>query len=466
MVNTDGWLKNKTVIVFGLGLHGGGLALANWLYKQKVNVLVTDKKSVKDLLPSVKKLIIPQKNIFLGQEPNTNWLKKTDLVLQNPGVPNNHSFLVAAKKRKIPIYNEATLFFSLIKQPIIGITGSKGKSTTTNLLGLICRAYEADSLVGGNIKINPMFSLIEKIKPESKIILELSSWHLEGLQTIKKSPHISLLTNITPEHLNRYKSFNDYIEAKFQIFKYQTQKDFAILNLNDQVSKKIAQRINSKIYWYSRSKAVRQGVYLSKGKIYFKEKNKIEFILNKKNLILPGLHNLENILGAILAAKILKIPNKFIAKVVKNYQGFASRFEVIRKQRGIVFINDTTATAPIATIAALQTIPKKSILLAGGSSKGLPVDDLAKVIKLKTKFCFLFSGQGSEELILALKKINYPDNRLFTNYSQMKKIVLDSYQLAKSGDTILLSPGFASFSNFKNEFDRGDQFKKIVKKIK
>ncbi len=466
MVNLESWLKNKKIIVFGLGLHGGGLTLANWLYKQGADVLVTDKKTDQALQQSVKKLIIPQKNIFLGQEPVLSWLDKADLILKNPGVPNDHFFIKAAEKIKIPIYNEAGLFFSMVENPILAITGSKGKSTTTHLLGLICSSYHKNTLVGGNIKINPMFNLINKIDENSKIILELSSWQLEGLKIIKKSPHISLLTNITPEHLNRYKSFSEYVQAKFLIFKYQLPEDIALLNQDDPVSKKLARSIKSEIFWYSRKKIVKRGVYLEKGKIYFKQGRKREFIINRKDIILPGDHNLENILGAILAAKILNIPNKFIVKVVRKYRGFSNRFEVIRKWKGITFINDTTATAPVATIAALKTLSKKSILLAGGSSKDLPVEFLAKIIKKKTKFCFLFSGLGSEQLIKALQKIKYPANKLFINYESMKEIVFAARQYAKSGDIIILSPGFASFANFKNEFDRGDQFNKIVKKLK
>lgn len=465
-VNLESWLKNKTVLVFGLGLHGGGLALANWLYKNGAKVLVSDKKSVSELKTSIYKLKIPKKNIFLGKEPLLKWLDNVDLILQNPGVPSDHFFITAAKKKKIPIYNEATLFFSLVEKPIIAITGSKGKSTTTHLLGLICKSYRPETLVGGNIKINPMFQLIDKIKNNSIIVLELSSWQLEGLQTIKKSPHIALLTNITPEHLNRYKSFNDYIQAKYLIFKYQLPNDIAILNLDDPVSYKLSTKIKSQIYFYSRKKQVKQGVYIYKDKIYFKNKNKIEFVLNKQDIILPGLHNLENVLGAILTAKILGVPNEIIKKVIKKYRGFSSRFETIRKFNGVTFINDTTATAPIATISALKTLPQKSILLAGGSSKNLPVADLAKIIKQKTKYCFLFTGQGSDQLLAELKKIKYPKNKLFTNYKQMKNIVSEALSHAKPGDTILLSPGFASFANFKNEFDRGEQFNNFVKNLK
>lgn len=465
-VNSASWLKNKTIIVFGLGLHGGGLALANWLYKNGAKVLVSDKKTATELKSTIRKLKIPKKNVYLGREPSLSWLKVADLILQNPGVPKDHFFIVAAKKKKIPIYNEATLFFSLVNKPLIAITGSKGKSTTTHLLGLICKNYNKNTLVGGNIKINPMFSLIDKIKDNSLIILELSSWQLEGLAAIRKSPHISLLTNITPEHLNRYKSFNEYVQAKFLIFKYQHPNDIAVLNLDDPVSYQLSKKITNQIFFYSRKKKVKQGVYLSKNKIYFKIKNKTEFILHKKDIKLPGLHNLENILGAILVAKILNIPNAIISKVVKAYHGFPSRFETIRRFKGITFINDTTATAPIATISALKTLPRPSILLAGGSSKGLPVGELAKIIKQKTKFCFLFTGQGSEELLRELRKIKYPEKKLFLNYSQMNQIVNDAYKHATTGDIIILSPGFASFANFKNEFDRGDQFNYYVRKLK
>ncbi len=465
-VNSAAWLKNKRVLVFGLGVHGGGLTLANWLQRQGAKVTVTDKKTAAVLKPSIKQLIIPSKNIILGQEPKLGLLSKIDLIIQNPGVPNNHFFLQAAKAKGILIYNEATLFFLLVNQPILAITGSKGKSTTTHLLGEICSKFYPDTLVGGNIKIKTMFGFIDQIKPRTKVILELSSWQLEGLKIIKKSPQISLLTNITPEHLNRYKNFNEYIAAKFFIFKYQTKNDIAILNQNDPVSRQLAKKIISKKYWYSLKFRVNRGVYIKQGGIYFRNNGSDEFIIAKNKIKLAGEHNLANTLAAILAAKILQVPNKIISQVVSRYHGFSSRLETVRKIRGITFINDTTATAPVATIAALQTIKKNIILLAGGSSKKLPVELLAKEIKSKVKYCLLFAGEGSDELLLALEKNHYKKSKLFTNFQNMSDLVATAVKLAKTGDTILLSPGFASFANFKNEFDRGEQFNKIVKKLK
>ncbi len=464
-LNTN-FLGNKKIIVFGLGLHGGGLALANWLNRQHADVIVTDKKSATDLRASLKKLKLPPNHVFLGQEPKLSWLKNTDLVLQNPGVPSEHFFIKAAKKRKIKVLNEAALFFLLVDRPIIGITGSKGKSTSTHLLGKILVAYFKNTLVGGNIRINPMFKIIDRIKSNSKIVLELSSWQLEGLKVIKKSPQVSLLTNITPEHLNRYASFSSYIAAKYLIFKYQNKNDLAILNWDDQISRQLIKKIKSQIYFFSIRRKVPRGIFVNGKKIFFTDQGKLDFITSIDKIKLQGLHNLQNILGAICVAYKLGIPKKIIIQIIQNYQGLSDRLEVVRTYKRIIFINDTTATAPVATIAALNSFPEKLIIIAGGSSKKLPVDNLAKTIKRKAKFCLLFAGDGSNELITALQKINYPKNKLLVNYNSMSKIVIDAFGLARAGDKIILSPGFASFGNFINEFDRGRQFVSWVKRIK
>ncbi|MFA5880217.1 MAG: UDP-N-acetylmuramoyl-L-alanine--D-glutamate ligase [Candidatus Margulisiibacteriota bacterium] len=463
MVKSESWFQNKKVLVFGLGLHGGGLAVVNWLVKHGAQVIVTDKKNKIELKSSLKFLSKKNVELYLGSEPSFSLLSSIDLIIQNPGVPNEHKFLQQAKRKKIPITNEAGLFFSLCKSKIIAITGSKGKSTTTDLLGNIAKYKAKNVFVGGNIRTNAMFSFLDKINKKSLIILELSSWQLEGLQTIKRSPAVAVVTNIQPEHLNRYKSYAGYVQAKSYICRWQKSSDHLILNYDNKEASKLSFLTKAKVYWFSLEKKISRGVFLKDNCIYWKNNKFIEKVISIDLIKLKGNHNLQNVMAAVCASKILGFSNLQIQNVLKRYKGLPDRLELIRTYKGINFINDTTATAPIATISALQTLSVKIILLAGGSSKKLPVKELARWIKNKVSFCLLFKGQGSQELVRALKEINFDENRLFSDFSDMKTIVKTAWKLAKKNDVVLLSPGFASFSNFINEFDRGEQFKKEVK---
>jgi len=459
--------KDKRVLVFGLGLLGGGIAVSRFLSDQGAKVTVVDKKGKSELKSSLNKLKKYKIRYFFEIDPGKDFLD-FDLIVKNPGVKREHPFLKLAKTKGIPIYNEASLFFLLVDNPIIAVTGSKGKSTTTDLLGKIIKTWDPSTLVGGNIQTTPMFTLLTTIRSQSRIVLELSSWHLEGMSIIKKSPHLAVLTNVLPEHLNRYKNIAAYSKAKAIILKYQNNNDIAVLNYDNLDCRRLASQAKGQVYWfgikdYRRYKNL-TGVFIKNGWLVWR-RVETEKIISVKSIKLKGEHNLANVLAAVGAAKLLAVPNSIIKKVVSGYRGLPNRLQFIRQVNGVSYYNDTTATAPVATLAALNSFSKPIILLAGGSDKKLPVKDLAKTIKSKAKYCLLFKGQGSDRLIIELLKVKYPRNRLVTNISTMTEMIRQASQLTKVGDMVLLSPGFASFSNFVNEFDRGRQFVKTVKKI-
>ncbi len=459
--------KNKKVLIFGLGLHGGGVAVAKWLAKQGARVSVVDQKSKLELQPSIDKLKNYKIKYFLEQDPDKTFLDY-DFIIQNPGVPKEHPFLKIAKQKGIKLYNEAGLFIDLVGTDIIGITGSKGKSTTTSLLGSIFSLANKKTLVGGNIKINPMFSFIDKVKRDVPVVIELSSWHLENFPIIKQSPQMAIITNILPEHLNRYKNYSEYIQAKESILKYQKKSDICVLNYDNEKCQGIAKRAKSNIYWFSIKGLPNKnisGCFVKNNKIIFRQNKKEEILFDKKIIKLLGDHNLSNVLAATLAAKLENIPIKYIKKAISKFQGLENRMEFIRKVKGIEYWNDTTATAPVAAIAGIKTFDKKVILVAGGSDKNLPLQDLAKVIKNRAKYCLLFSGEGSARLLKLLDKNKYPQKNLRINIENMAELMYELKKILKSGDIVLLSPGFASFSTFANEFDRGDQFVKAVRKL-
>ncbi len=525
----------------GLGLNpkGSGISAAKFFASAGAKVTVTDLKTKKELAPSLKLL----KNLptchaeapkerrrikyVLGRH-NEEDFENADLVIKNPGVRRDSPYLQAAQKNGVQIESDISFFLKNCPAPIIGITGTRGKSTTTALIGEMLKKKYKSVFVGGNIQMSPL-NFIEKIKSDSlaspkpldgggKVVLELSSWMLEdalGLYEITKEyestksikwPHIAVLTNIMPDHLNTYKSFKDYIAAKALIFRNQTEKDFAVLNYDDKKIIKLSKNIRARKIWFSffpviPAKAGIHKVFIKNKEIYF-DKEKI-IMISATNLL--GEHNIKNILAAVAVAKIEGVSNQDIKKVLKSFRGLPNRLEFIRAAKGIKFYNDTTSTMPEATIAALTAIgqPKNQktekrkniVLIAGGSDKGLDYKKLGQEIKKYCKAVVLFKGEASEKILKVIKRWNLGievrrnchselvsesitassqtlkqvqgDKKrsllIIENVNSMKDAVKNAMKLAEKGDIVLLSPGAASFGLFANEFDRGEQFKKIVK---
>lgn len=395
--------KDKKVIIMGLGLHGGGVGSARFFIKQGARVLVTDLRSKKELKESLKKLKKMNIDFVLGRHRKEDFTE-ADLIIRNPGVPRESSFLKIAKKNKIPVKTDIDIFFDLYKGKIIGITGTKGKSTVATLVYQLLKKKYPKVFLAGNIGVSPLEIIFKK----GIAVLELSSFELEYL---KKSPHIAVITNLFSDHLNRYKSFKHYVEAKKSIFKYQKKGDILILNKDLK--------------------------FKSKGETYYFDGS--------------------NISAAVLVAEIMKVSEKDIKKVVSGFKGVPHRQEFIALKKGVRYFNDTTATNPDAVIAALKRF-KKPILIAGGEDKNLKYDKLAKEIK-ELDFVILFPGTASDKLKKHLKGFQIYDVKT------MKQAVRKAASLARKGDIVLLSPGAASFNMFQNEFDRGNQFIQVVKDL-
>jgi len=457
-------LKNKKVLVMGLGLHGGGVSVVKWLIKQGAVVSVTDLKTKSQLSPSIKKLKGFDVRYVLGKHRNEDF-KNSDLVIQNPGVPKDSEYIKLAKRKGIPVENEASLFFRLCPAPIIGITGSKGKSTLTFLLFNILKKQFKDTVMAGNIRDVLMLDVLPRIKKNTKVILELSSWHLEGLAHLKKSPKYAVITNIIPEHLNRYPSLKSYAEAKKIIIKYQKANDFAVLNYDNLNTRKYIRNIKSEIFWYSKIKKVRRGCYLKDNEIIFCQRGKQEKVLSLRDIRFTAHHNIEHFLAAACLAKILGVGNKIIEKAIKQFKGLHDRLEYLGEIKGVKYYNDTTATVPQASISALKSLgsekKKNIILLAGGADKNLKYNDFARLIPKYCKAVVLFQGTATKKIVKLIE-----DTKIIKIAKSMEEAIRLARRQARNGDIILLSPGAASFGLFKHEFDRGEQFKKYFKLIK
>ena len=468
--------EGKKVTIMGLGLLGGGVETAKFFVKEGAKVLVTDLKTKEQLKESLNKLEGLNIEYVLGRHREKDFIN-ADLVINNPGVPNNSPYLKIAKKNNVSVETDIGIFFKLCRAPIIGITGTKGKSTIASLLYLFLKRKFQNVILAGNIGISPL-ACLNKIIQKSLVVLELSSWQLEGLNQIKKSPKIALIANIYPDHLNRYKNLKDYQEAKKIIFKFQKKNDILVLNFDNPFCREFYPLAKSRVYFFSQKPPLPQGsknrgrtglpfgwgCFLRGGEIFFGKEKKPIFAL--ADLKLTGEHNVSNILAATTIAKLLNVSAKTIQEVLKKFRGVPGRQEYLGEIRGVKYINDTTATMPEAAIYAINNLkerfPKVNlILIAGGVDKNLSYKGLAKIISKKVDFLILFPGSASNKIKRELK--NLPKS---FSANSMENAVKKANQLGGTGDIVLLSPAAASFNLFKNEFDRGRQFKEEVVNLK
>jgi UDP-N-acetylmuramoylalanine--D-glutamate ligase len=432
----------KRVLVMGLGLQGGGVGVARFLAEKGAKVTVTDLKSPDELEDSIVSLSDLPINFVLGEHREKDF-KNTDLVIRNPDVPWDSPFLAIARQKQIPIEMDESLFLKLWpnKENIIGITGTRGKTTTTNLLGAFLKKAGFPTLLGGNLRGIATLSLLDRFTPETKVVLELSSWQLEGLGWDKISPHIALITNIYPDHLNRYRDPEEYINDKKLIFINQEASDYLFLNQDDQIVKGFAQEAKSQTIFFS-SKGLSHSL--------------------KTSFRLAGPHNLEDLAAAYAVGKFFSLSEEILLMALQEFKGVPMREEEIRRVSGVTFINDTTATAPIATIMALRTFASKGIILiCGGASKNLPLGPMAEEISKHVKAICLLEGTATDQLEAAIK-MQKRKTKILGRFSDFRKAIESCYQEAKPNDVVILSPGCASFGMFINEFDRGEKFNHVV----
>ncbi|MFA5133821.1 MAG: UDP-N-acetylmuramoyl-L-alanine--D-glutamate ligase [Patescibacteria group bacterium] len=429
------------VLIMGLGGYktGSGISAAKFFIEKGDSVLITDLKKRDELANPIKELEKfckakkkPLPGFVLGEHRDEDVIW-ADMVIRNPGVPKGSKFLALAEERKIPVETDISVFLKNSKATIIGITGTRGKSTTTTLIYEILKSKYKRVWLGGNIKVSPL-SFIKKVKRTDIVVLELSSWMLENFDKEKLAPHIAVITNIYPDHLNTYKDMAEYIAAKRNISSWQEASDFLILN--------------------GENSEIKSWAFARKGPkiIRFFKKDSLKYKIN-----LRGDHNLENIAAAVSVSKIMGVPEAKIKRVLRNFTGLSDRQEPLAKIKGVLYVNDTTATTPDGAVAALRAFGKpgkKIVLIAGGKDKNLEYGSLAKEIKKYCKAVILFPGTATEKMIRGIKKYQLAKD--------MPEAVSLAKQEARRGDIILLSPAAASFGLFKNEFDRGEQFKKIV----
>lgn len=455
--------KGKKITVMGIGLHGGGGAAVRFFAAAGAVVIATDMKTEKELAPSIEKLK-DLKNItyVLGQHRMEDF-ENVDLVVKGPAVPWNSKHIQAALKKKIPVEMDSSIFFKLCKLPIIGVTGTKGKTTTATLVSEILKTAGKKVFEVG-IGQKPVLNVLEEIGEErnGSVVFELSSWRLSALGREGLSPHIAVLTNIHQDHLNYYGTMEKYIADKEYIFASQKADDYVVLNYDNESVRGLADKIKSKIIFFSALKSdLKNCIFIEKGKINYKRDEESVEMCDLSDIRLRGGHNLYNILAAAGAAVADGIAPEKICEAVKNFKGVPHRLELVREIDGVKYINDTTATMPDAAIAGINSFSENIILIAGGADKNLVFKDFSKAIKEKVKKAILLKGEATEKIKEELKKIE-AENKIDSEFDSMEKAVIRAKSIAGPGDVVLLSPGAASFGLFLNEFDRGDKFRQAV----
>jgi UDP-N-acetylmuramoylalanine--D-glutamate ligase len=435
--------RDKKITVIGLGLLGRGVGDVKFLAENGADLIVTDLKDEKQLKVSLDKLK-KLKNIryVLGQHRLEDF-KNRDMVLKSAGVPLDSPYIKEAKKNNIPVEMSASLVAKLTDAKIIGVTGTRGKSTVTQMIYEVLKKDKKKKVfLGGNIRGIATLPLLKKAKKGDIIVMELDSWQLQGFGENKISPHIAVFTNLMRDHMNYYKnSMSKYFNDKANIYKYQKKGDYLI------AGKEIANKIKNTSTNTKDCLLSLQRTVLCVPKTW--------------KLKVVGEHNRENAAFAMEVAKVAGVSQSIIKKTLENFKGVEGRLEYMKTLRGVKIYNDNNATSPDATIAALKALGSKDkniVLIIGGADKGLDMSKLMKEIPKYCKYVVLLAGSGTDKL----KKLKVENKEV----DNLKDGIMLAIKNAKRGDTVLFSPTFASFGIFKNEYDRNDQFVDIIKKLK
>lgn len=457
-------LRGKRVTVFGLGLNEGGVGTVEFLERAGVReIIVTDVKKRDDLLPSLKKLE-RYKNItyILGQHRPEDFTH-TDLVVKNPAIPWTNEYVRLAESKGVPVEMDSSLFFASCRNPIIGVTGTRGKTTTASMIAHILESVGRPVARVG-ISRTPVLGMLEKVKPGDTVVFELSSWRLSALGRAKRSPGIAVFTNLYPDHLNYYRTMAGYRKDKKYI--YQFQKKTGILIANDSLDFIREEPLAGTTLFFSESGTITGDGGFFRDDEAIAVRDGVESVLfRRSDLSIPGEHNQANALAAALAVSVCGVSGESIASAIRSFRGVPHRLEFLGEKRGVAYYNDTAATSPDGAVAALRSFDGKPIILiAGGADKKLSFGGFAEEILARTKGAVFFKGNATEALLREIRaRLPAEDaRRPFEVVPSMDKAVELASRAAEPGDIVLLSPGAASFGIFNNEFDRGEQFRSAV----
>jgi len=461
--------RGMRVTVFGLAREG--TALARFLAEREADVVVTDCRGAQALIDRTDALSDLPIRFALGGHPD--WVLDADVIFVSPGIPREIPPLVEAKGRGIRLSSETELFFSLSPVPIIEVTGSSGKTTTTTLVGHILEAAGERTWMGGNIG-EPLLGIVDQIRPTDRVVLELSSFQLEHLGA---SPHTAAILNVTPNHLDRHDTMERYIRAKQQIIQHQVAGDVALFGYDDPLARRLSEvyaesHPDNTMAYFSGATKVDRGAYLDHGKVVIVRDGTLQTVSPVEEVRLRGWHNVLNVLAACALAAEAGAPVEAMRQVVTTFAGVAHRLEFVRALRGVQYVNDSIATTPERSIAALQSYEEPIVLLAGGRDKHLSWDAWADLVLRKVRHLILF-GEAADLIERAIGAaferaaqseigpVLEPGH--LHRAGSLENAVELAARLAYAGDVVLLSPGGTSYDAYVDFVERGLEFRALVK---
>lgn len=432
--------KDKKILIVGLGLQGGGLGMARFFAKLGADVTVTDLRSPEVLQPSIDALKEFRITYVLGKHQEEDF-KNAQMIMIVPSMKWSNPYLQVALKNNVPIHMEMEFFCLYAPSQIIGVTGTRGKSTTSTAVYTMLKAAGESVFLAGNVSGSSTISLLETLTKDDIVVLELSSWALSAFHRSKISPPISVFTNIYPDHLNYYNTPEDYLHDKKAIYLYQKKGDSLVAGtaLKEVITKDAPE---SEVFFVNGSE------------------------LQEDHYLLKGKHNMDNLSLVYKIGEILSIPSTVVDEALSNFSGLPFRQEIVGEEDSVMFVNDTTSTTPIATVTALKRFTERPVvLILGGNAKGLPTNELVEEVG-KTVYVVLLKGTMTDEIEETLQK-KYP-GKFSPVFDDLEKATQHAYEYAQSLEEpacVLFSPAATSFAMFNNEFHRGEFFNTTVKKI-
>ncbi|HZY61738.1 MAG TPA: UDP-N-acetylmuramoyl-L-alanine--D-glutamate ligase [Edaphobacter sp.] len=448
-------LKNKRVLVVGLGKSG--LSSALFLRRQGAQVTVSDTRSAEALAKEIPALLDAGIMVESGGHGLLTF-RRQDLIVVSPGVPMDTPEVKQVKAFGLPVIGELELASRFLKGKIVSVTGSNGKTTTTTLLGKIFIDAGGPTLVGGNIGM-PAIDLVAKSTPETVNVLEVSSFQLETIEQFH--PWIALVLNITPDHLDRHGSFENYAAAKARITENQQPSDFLVLNAEDKPTQMVAAKTKAQIYWFSPRRAIKQGAFVHGDSIFFldREGGKPEPVMPLAEITLKGAHNVENVLAAVCAARLAGIPADKIRATVAAFKAVEHRLEFVRNLHGVDYYNDSKATNVDAAVKAVSSFSGGIHLILGGKDKDSDYATMADLLKQRVKVVYTI-GSAAEKIERQLHGVVK-----IVSAETMQAAVNEAASAAAPGDVVLLAPACSSFDQFENYEHRGRIFRQLVNEL-
>jgi UDP-N-acetylmuramoylalanine--D-glutamate ligase len=445
-------LRSKRVLVVGLARTG--VATSLFCAARGAAVTATDSRTENEIGAEIAKLREAGVTLELGGHQEKTFLAQ-ELIIPSPGVPADAPLLQSARAKGITIWSEIELAYRFLKGRLIGITGSNGKTTTTSLVDHILKDAGYSTILAGNIG-TPLIGLVDASRDDTITVLELSSFQLELIETFR--PNIGVFLNLTSDHLDRHHTMRAYGAAKARLFENQTEEDSAVLNADDSATTPYAPS-RPEVYWFSRKQRVAQGAYLRGGEIIFRRDGKEEAVLKRDAIALPGAHNLENVLAAVVAASIVGAEAGAIAKGVRSFAGVEHRLEFVAEIGGVRYYNDSKATNVDATLKALDAFSGRILVILGGKDKGSDYTELQKPLREKAILALLV-GAAAEKI-----EKQIAGNVAVEHAGTIERAVEIASHAAQPGDIVLLAPACASFDQFQNFEHRGRVFKELVRQL-